>query len=98
MVGLLSAALVSSKARSVVCLHADDARPISLAYRGIITVTTYIPLFQVECNSCGTDPVVGIREPTSEGIRSTGLCGSHFFQDLTMWDWEVWNEQKEDTE
>lgn len=56
---------------------------------------TYHPNFHSECRCCGTSPTViveGHCEP------DTGLCGSCFFGDKAMYDWELWNGNREDTE
>lgn len=57
----------------------------------------YIPIFDVECDRCCDSPVVGIRASPNT-IRSSGLCGPHFFNDSLMFDWEEWNEPRESTE
>jgi len=59
---------------------------------------TFIPIFDQECNQCGDTPCVGVRNSDNIGIRSTGVCGLHFFFDRSMIDWEVWNDPVEGTE
>jgi len=60
----------------------------------------YVPIFNQECNRCGTEPCVGIQdqEILHSAVRSTGLCGPHFFQDRLMSEWELWNDEPESTE
>lgn len=61
-------------------------------------MTLFIPIFDLECEVCGGVPCVGIQEPEATGVRSTGVCGVHFFRDRGMRDWEEWNAEKESTE
>jgi len=58
---------------------------------------TYIPIFGAECNKCGYEPVVGVRQE-SGAVRSSGLCGPHFFNDRYMTDWSYWNDIRDETE
>lgn len=58
----------------------------------------FIPIFDLECEVCGDVPCVGINDPDCEGIRSTRVCGPHFFRDRSMRDWTEWNSPKEGTE
>ena len=53
------------------------------------------PNFDLECRECGAKPTVTV---VGHICPDTELCGGHFFADRTMIDWELWNEQLEDTE
>lgn len=53
----------------------------------------YKPDFDEECRICGASPcvqVVGHVQPDTE------LCGIHFFKNLSMKDWELWNDNQLD--
>jgi hypothetical protein len=57
----------------------------------------YEPIFNLECVECDSEPVVGIRDDEGS-LRCTHLCGSCFFSDRSMNDWDLWNEPQESTE
>ena len=55
----------------------------------------YYPDFKTVCRECGTSPCVLVswhKQPQTE------LCGSCFFDEIKMSDWEVWNDNSELTE
>lgn len=57
----------------------------------------YTPNFDKPCYVCSAKPTVRV-EDHEHGVPDTELCGPHFFLDRTMSDWEMWNNQREDTE
>lgn len=57
--------------------------------------TVFHPDFDEECHVCGASPCVIVE---GHAQPDTQLCGPHFFHDRTMVDWELWNDQPEDTE
>jgi hypothetical protein len=65
-------------------------------------LSTYVPIFDAECRNCDHSPVVGLVEKGQHGnpdrIRSTNMCGPHFFADRSMVDWDKWNDDVEGTE
>jgi hypothetical protein len=60
-----------------------------------MTTSIFHPNFDYECRICGASPCV-IVDDHNQG--ETELCGSHFFNDPSMIEWELWNEPKESTE
>lgn len=54
---------------------------------------TYHPNFLEPCRLCDTHPTVVVENHPSP---FTGLCGPHFFHDLSMVDWTKWNDVEED--
>lgn len=55
-----------------------------------MTPANYQPDFDASCRICGSSPcviVVGHIQPETE------LCGTHFFSDRMMRDWEEWNNE-----
>lgn len=59
-------------------------------------MSLYIPIFGTDCSKCEHSPVVGIKNKS--GVSSTSLCGVCFFQDRSMVDEELWNDEKDSTE
>lgn len=57
--------------------------------------SVFTPDFEVECRDCGMTPTVTV---VGHPVPKTGLCGPHFFKDRAMVDWDLWNDQPEDTE
>ena len=57
--------------------------------------STFHPDFSCECRICGASPCVVVEDHIQP---ETELCGVHFFSDRRMVDWELWNEEEEDTE
>lgn len=55
----------------------------------------YWPNFQGECKDCGSIPTVIV---VGHPVPETNLCGSHFFSDRLMVDWNEWNNQPDTTE
>lgn len=58
----------------------------------------YVPIFDQECECCDVQICVGVRDPETGYIRSSGMCGPHFFRDGAMVYWESWNDVQEATE
>lgn len=56
---------------------------------------SYHPDFETECRLCGTKPCVVV---DGHITPDTELCGTCFFGDRSMVDWDLWNNQQEDTE
>lgn len=56
----------------------------------------YVPIFGSECVKCEHSPVVGMQ--AKNGVHSTTLCGVCFFQDRSMIDEDLWNDEKDSTE
>lgn len=55
----------------------------------------FSPCFTAECYVCGASPTVIVVDHVTP---QTLLCGTHFFNDRTMVDWDLWNDQQEGTE
>lgn len=54
----------------------------------------YHPDFEGECRICDASPTVKV---VNHSNPDTELCGTCFFGDREMSDWEDWNNQPEDT-
>lgn len=59
------------------------------------SASRFRPNFQGECRECGTSPTVIV---VDHPVPETDLCGWHFFADRSMIDWQLWNDDPEDTE
>lgn len=57
----------------------------------------YEPIFDLACSECSRTPCVGFFDDDGR-LRCTELCGSCFFGDRLMLDWELWNSDREGTE
>ena len=55
----------------------------------------YHPDFECDCRICGSSPCVVVDDHPQ---GDTELCGICFFGDRLMLDWELWNEEREETE
>lgn len=55
----------------------------------------YRPDWNHECRECGSKPTVIV---VNHIVPNTDLCGPHFFADRAMVDWELWNDESEETE